>query len=200
MSATQTTTEKAELFKIAVVGSGGVGKSAITLRFVNNTFVDYYDPTIEDSYSKQVLVDGKTVKLEILDTAGQEYEILRDSYMRNNDGFILVYSMVDRSSFEELEKKFMNHIVQCKDGSMDVPMVLVGNKCDLESSRQVQKSVGRDMAKKWNIPFLELSAKQGTNVQECFQAIVRQLREMNEEEDGQPKKDTTDGQKKCLIM
>lgn len=129
-----------------------------------------------------------------------EYEILRDSYMRNNDGFILVYSMVDRSSFEELEKKFMNHIVQCKDGSMDVPMVLVGNKCDLESSRQVQKSVGRDMAKKWNIPFLELSAKQGTNVQECFQAIVRQLREMNEEEDGQPKKDTTDGQKKCLIM
>eukprot|EP00301_Raphidiophrys_heterophryoidea_P024051 c7687_g1_i1.p1 GENE.c7687_g1_i1~~c7687_g1_i1.p1 ORF type:complete len:126 (-),score=27.37 c7687_g1_i1:252-629(-) len=121
--------------KMCVVGAGGVGKSAMTIRFINSGFVSEYDPTIEDSYRKQVQVDGKPFLLDILDTAGQEtYSGLRDSYMRKGDGFLLVYSIDSALSFHEIVE-FRNQIVRVRDRE-DVPMVLVGNKSDL-TDRQV---------------------------------------------------------------
>merc|ERR1711924_105017 len=77
-------------YRIVVVGAGGVGKSALTVRFIQGNFVEKYDPTIEDSYRKQVAVDGVAVLLDIMDTAGQEeYSALRDQYMKTGQGFIL---------------------------------------------------------------------------------------------------------------
>ncbi|KAL9645908.1 hypothetical protein ABK040_001017 [Willaertia magna] len=165
------------IFKIAVVGGGGVGKSAITLRLINNTFIEYYDPTIEDSYSKELTVDGKVVKLEILDTAGQdEYQILRDTFMRDNDGFLLVYSITDKHSFEEMENKFIKHIIQCKDGNSNIPMILLGNKCDLDNLRKVTLKEGREFAKKLEIPFFETSAKGNVNILEGFSQLIREMK------------------------
>lgn len=70
-------------YKIVVVGGGGVGKSALTIQFIQSYFVDEYDPTIEDSYRKQVVIDDKVSILDILDTAGQEeYSAMREQYMR----------------------------------------------------------------------------------------------------------------------
>ncbi|KAJ8390929.1 hypothetical protein AAFF_G00098490 [Aldrovandia affinis] len=117
-------------YKLVVVGAGGVGKSALTIQLIQNHFVDEYDPTIEDSYRKQVVIDGETCLLDILDTAGQEeYSAMRDQYMRTGEGFLCVFAINNTKSFEDIHQ-YREQIKRVKD-SDDVPMVLVGNKCDL---------------------------------------------------------------------
>lgn len=117
-------------YKIVVLGSGGVGKSALTVQFVQGIFVEKYDPTIEDCYRKQVDINGQQCMLEILDTAGTEqFTAMRDLYMKNGQGFVLAYSIVSQATFNDL-MELRDQILRVKD-SLDVPMVLVGNKCDL---------------------------------------------------------------------
>ncbi|KAJ1163107.1 hypothetical protein NDU88_003570 [Pleurodeles waltl] len=121
-------------YKLVVLGSGGVGKSALTVQFVQGIFVEKYDPTIEDSYRKQVEVDCQQCMLEILDTAGTEqFTAMRDLYMKNGQGFALVYSITAQSTFNDLQD-LREQILRVKDTD-DVPMILVGNKCDLEDER-----------------------------------------------------------------
>jgi len=110
-------------YKIVVLGSGGVGKSALTVQFVQNIFVEKYDPTIEDSYRKQVEVDGTQCMLEILDTAGTEqFTAMRDLYMKNGQGFALVYSITSQSTLQDLQE-IREQILRVKDTD-DVPLVL----------------------------------------------------------------------------
>ncbi|UJR31790.1 hypothetical protein I4U23_019268 [Adineta vaga] len=161
-------------YKIVVLGSGGVGKSALTVQFVQGLFVEKYDPTIEDSYRKQVEVDGQQCMLEILDTAGTEqFTAMRDLYMKNGQGFVLVYSITAQSTYNDLVD-LRDTILKVKD-TTDVPMVLVGNKCDLEDERVVGKEVGQTLARNWGSTFLETSAKQKINVNEIFFDLVRQI-------------------------
>ncbi|MGH0167572.1 UNVERIFIED_CONTAM: hypothetical protein FKN15_052703 [Acipenser sinensis] len=90
-------------YKLVVVGAGGVGKSALTIQLIQNHFVDEYDPTIEDSYRKQVVIDGETCLLDILDTAGQEeYSAMRDQYMRTGEGFLCVFAINNSKSFADI--------------------------------------------------------------------------------------------------
>ncbi|KAJ6249663.1 ras-like protein rasd [Anaeramoeba flamelloides] len=164
-------------YKIVVVGGGGVGKSALTIQLVQNHFVDVYDPTIEDSYRRQVVIDEETCLLDILDTAGQEeYSAMRDSYMREGEGFLVVYAINSRNSFDEVSS-FREQITQAKD-SDEVPMIIVGNKNDLENERQVSIGEGQDLAKSFNSPFIETSAKTRTNVEESFFGLVREIRKV----------------------
>merc|ERR1712002_730993 len=161
-------------YKIVVLGSGGVGKSALTVQFVQGIFVEKYDPTIEDSYRKQVEVDGQQCMLEILDTAGTEqFTAMRDLYMKNGQGFLLVYSITAQSTFNDLQD-LREQILRVKDTD-DVPMILVGNKCDLEDERVVGKDQGQNMARHFNCAFLETSAKMKVNVLEIFFDLVRQI-------------------------
>ncbi|CAF1135183.1 unnamed protein product [Rotaria sordida] len=161
-------------YKIVILGSGGVGKSALTVQFVQGLFVERYDPTIEDSYRKQVEVDGQQCMLEILDTAGTEqFTAMRDLYMKNGQGFVLVYSITSQSTYNDLID-LRDIILQVKD-TIDVPMVLVGNKCDLEDERVIEKEVGQTLARHCNATFLETSAKQKINVNEIFFDLVRQI-------------------------
>ncbi|XP_018496058.1 ras-related protein Rap-1b [Galendromus occidentalis] len=168
-------------YKIVVLGSGGVGKSALTVQFVQGVFVEKYDPTIEDSYRKQVEVDGQQCMLEILDTAGTEqFTAMRDLYMRNGQGFALVYSITAQSTFNDLQD-LREQILRVKD-SDDVPMVLVGNKSDVEDERVVGKELGQNLARQFNnCAFLESSAKAKTNVNEIFYDLVRQINRKNPE-------------------
>uniref|UniRef100_A0A8I3PIP7 RAS related n=1 Tax=Canis lupus familiaris TaxID=9615 RepID=A0A8I3PIP7_CANLF len=125
-----------ETHKLVVVGGGGVGKSALTIQFIQSYFVSDYDPTIEDSYTKICTVDGVPARLDILDTAGQEeFGAMREQYMRAGHGFLLVFAINDRQSFNEVGKLF-TQILRVKDRD-DFPIVLVGNKADLETQRQV---------------------------------------------------------------
>eukprot|EP01097_Dermamoeba_algensis_P010780 TRINITY_DN8072_c0_g1_i1.p1 TRINITY_DN8072_c0_g1~~TRINITY_DN8072_c0_g1_i1.p1 ORF type:complete len:187 (-),score=30.51 TRINITY_DN8072_c0_g1_i1:61-621(-) len=162
-------------YKLVIVGGGGVGKSALTIQLIQNHFIDEYDPTIEDSYRKQVTIDDETCLLDILDTAGQEeYSAMRDSYMRTGQGFVVVYSIVSRPSFEEVST-FRSQILRVKDLDK-VPMVLVANKADLDNERQVTTTEGKDLAKAFACPFVETSAKARTNIEECFYECIREIR------------------------
>jgi len=152
-----------------------VGKSCLTIQFIADRFVEDYDPTLEDSYRKQVTVDGNEFLLDIFDTAGQEdFSAVRDQYMRTGDGFLCVYSVTLRNSFDEVEN-FHEHILRVKDLDMTVPFVLVANKCDLECDRKVSKEEGEAVAKKLKCVFMEASAKTKVNVHEAFHALVREI-------------------------
>jgi len=165
-------------YKLVIVGGGGVGKSALTIQLIQNHFIDEYDPTIEDSYRKQVTIDDETCLLDILDTAGQEeYSAMRDQYMRTGQGFLCVYAITSRTSFDEVSS-FREQILRVKDADK-VPLVICGNKCDLEGERQVSKTEGQDLAKSFDCPFLETSAKARINVEEGFFALVREIRKQN---------------------
>jgi len=162
-------------YKLVIVGGGGVGKSALTIQLIQNHFIDEYDPTIEDSYRKQVTIDDETCLLDILDTAGQEeYSAMRDQYMRTGQGFLLVYAITSRSSFDEIAA-FRDQILRVKDKD-HVPMYLVGNKCDLEQERQVTTGEGTDLARSFGCSFCESSAKTRINVEESFYGLVREIR------------------------
>ncbi|CAO3595769.1 unnamed protein product [Absidia cylindrospora] len=175
-------------YKLVMVGGGGVGKSALTIQFIQSHFVDEYNPTIEDSYRKQCVIDGETALLDVLDTAGQEeYSAMREQYMRNGEGFLLVYSITSRMSFEEITT-FYQQICRVKDRDY-FPMVLVANKSDLESDRQVSTQEGRDLAKEFGCQFIETSAKQRINVDEAFHDVVRDIRKYNKEQETRGKHD-----------
>merc|ERR1712159_22050 len=159
-------------YKLVIVGGGGVDKSACTIQLIQNHFIDEYDPTIEDSYRKQVTIDDETCLLDILDTAGQEeYSAMRDQYMRTGEGFLLVYSITSRASFEELNA-FHGQILRVKDADK-VPMVLVGNKADLGEERQVTLVEGEEAGQHFSCPMMEASAKTRMNVEDCFYTLVR---------------------------
>jgi len=182
-------------YKLVVLGSGGVGKSALTVQFVQGIFVEKYDPTIEDSYRKQVEVGSQQAMLEILDTAGTEqFTAMRDLYMKNGQGFVLVYSITAQSTFNDL-MDLRDQILRVKD-TEDVPMVLVGNKCDLEDERVVGKDQGQSLAKQFgNCTFLETSAKMKINVNEIFHDLVRQINQR------QPENTKSERKKKgCTIL
>ncbi|KAL9095406.1 MAG: hypothetical protein Q9165_002277 [Trypethelium subeluteriae] len=178
---------KMTLYKLVVLGDGGL---------CLNHFVETYDPTIEDSYRKQVQIDGQSCMLEVLDTAGQEeYTALRDQWIRDGEGFVLVYSITSRSSFSRIEK-FYHQIQRVKEsvaataGSPTypgapqspglaygpAPVMLVGNKSDRGTEREVSSQEGQALARKLGCDFVEASAKNCVNVEKAFYDVVRSLR------------------------
>ncbi|KAL8696694.1 MAG: hypothetical protein Q9224_002663 [Gallowayella concinna] len=199
-------------YKLVVVGGGGVGKSCLTIQLIQSHFVDEYDPTIEDSYRKQCVIDEEVALLDVLDTAGQEeYSAMREQYMRTGEGFLLVYSITSRQSFEEI-MTFQQQILRVKDKDY-FPIIIVGNKCDLDAERQVSRkgespcrpllsrcdgsiallcpahmmlivrdaTEGEDLARSFGCAFIETSAKSRINVENAFYNIVREIRRYNKE-------------------
>lgn len=163
-------------YKLVVVGDGGVGKSALTIQFFQKLFVTDYDPTIEDSYIQHTEVDGLWCILDVLDTAGQEeFSAMREQYMRKGDGFLLVYSVTDKQSYQNIIH-FHTQILRVKDRDM-YPMLLVANKVDLVHLRKVTEESGRELALKLGIPYIETSAKDPPlNVDAAFHEVVRIIR------------------------
>jgi GTPase KRas len=133
-----------------------------------------------DSYRKQCMIDDEVALLDVLDTAGQEeYSAMREQYMRTGEGFLLVYSITSRQSYEEI-MTFQQQILRVKDRDY-FPMIVVGNKCDLESERQVSKAEGEEMARSFGCRFIETSAKSRINVDMAFYDLVREIRRYNRE-------------------
>jgi len=164
--------------KITVLGGGGVGKTAFTVQLVSHHFVEYYDPTIESSYRQQFIIDEEVAVLDILDTAGQEeFTALQAQWIRSGEGFIILYSIDDHTSFDEVQN-FRTKILNVKDveASNAPPTVLVGNKCDL-TTREVSTKAGQELATAMGCDFFEASAKTRHNVQESVFQLVRRIRE-----------------------
>jgi len=169
-------------YRLVVLGDGGVGKSALTLQYVQHNFIDYHDPTIEDAYQQRTVIDTEPCLLDILDTAGQvEFTAMREQYMRCGEGFIICYSITDRHSYLEAEE-YRNLILKVR-AQENVPVVLVANKIDLSASgqRKVSPEEGRDLADKFRCPFIETSAAHRNHVDEVFHTLVREIRKRQEE-------------------
>ncbi|RIB20014.1 ras-like protein [Gigaspora rosea] len=170
-------------YKLVVVGGCGTDKSVLILQFIQAHFVDEYDPTIEYCFRKPCVIDDEVALLDILDTNGQEeYSVMREPYryMRTGEGFLLVYSITSRNSFDEIST-FYQQILRVKDKDY-FPAIVVANKCDLEMERQVSEQEDRELAKQLNCKFIETSVKKRINVDEAFYNLVREIRKYNKEQ------------------
>lgn len=167
-----------ESYCISVLGTGGVGKSALTLRFIRDIFVEEWDPTIEDAYRKTVEVDSQMCSVEILDTAGQDdFLSLRPQWMIDKDAYVFVYSMCSKNSLHELEHFFELH--QQINAERNVPIIMVANKKDLKPSKNkewVSTEEGKNVAEKYGAQYYETSAYSGENVELVFKQCVRDIR------------------------
>jgi len=164
------------LFKLLLIGDSGVGKSCLLLRFADDTYTESYISTIGVDFKIRTIdLDGKTIKLQIWDTAGQErFRTITSSYYRGAHGIIVVYDVTDFESFNNV-KSWLHEIDRyaCEN----VNKLLVGNKCDLESSRKVTTEQAKEFADSLGIEFLETSAKNSTNVENAFQRMAFQIKQ-----------------------
>lgn len=171
------------LFKVIVIGSGGVGKSALTLQFMYDEFVEDYEPTKADSYRKKIMLDGKEAQIDILDTAGQEdYAAIRDNYFRSGEAFLCVYSILDQESLTATEE-LREQVLRVKNDDKTTPFLLVGNKTDLDNRRAVSQDTALELARQWGVPYVETSAKTRQNVDQVFIELMRMIRDRRAQQD-----------------
>ena len=159
--------------KVAILGSGAIGKSSLTYRFLNKETLENHDATIEDKYKTYERIENENVEIEVLDTAGEEdYQNLRDSWINYAEGFILAYAINDKKSFDYLNELY-NRIVSMK--GMSCPIVIAGNKSDLVDERVVSEEEGRQLGVKLGLPFIETSAKENKNCKEIFMDVAQRI-------------------------
>lgn len=194
------------LHKVIMVGIAGVGKSALTLQFMYDEFVEDYEPTKADSYRKKVVLDGEEVQIDILDTAGQEdYAAIRDNYFRSGEGFLVVFSITEHESFTATAE-FREQILRVKAEEDKIPLLVVGNKSDLEDRRQVSVEEARGKAEEWGVQYVETSAKTRANVDKVFFDLMREVRgkKMSENKDkngkGKNKKNKKSFKERCCLL
>ena len=160
--------------KIAVLGKGVVGKSSLTYRFINYDVSTEHDATIEDRYKSNLNIEGTNYEVEILDTAGEEdYQNMMDMWISFGEGFLLVFAINDKESFNLIKSK-RDRILRGKHG-VKFPILLVGNKADLENERQVNYSEAKELADKWEIEYIETSAKTNFNCKEAFEMLAQKI-------------------------
>mmetsp|Transcript_9136 Transcript_9136/g.14051 ORF Transcript_9136/g.14051 Transcript_9136/m.14051 type:complete len:217 (-) Transcript_9136:276-926(-) len=166
---------KKVLVKIIIIGNSGVGKTALLHQYVSGQFIQEHKSTIgADFHTSELVIDNKTITLQIWDTAGQErFQSLGNAFYRGADACILVYDIADRKSFDDLDDwrtKFMNQA--SIENREDYPFLLLGNKSDLEQQRQVQRSDGQSYAQSNSMKFYETSAKTGDNIRDAISDVA----------------------------
>lgn len=167
------------VFNVVVLGAGGVGKTSLVARFVKNEFPEIHNPTVEDLYEKPIhLRKGVSAFLQVLDTAGTyQFPAMRRVTLQFGEAFIIVYGVNDPDSLEEA-LKLQQEIYEAK-GTEDVPMVIVGNKCDLASTRTdeplVRRAIASTLLRGNNCVLAETSAKYDVNVSGVFTALMGQI-------------------------
>ncbi|KAL2918254.1 GTP-binding protein [Polyrhizophydium stewartii] len=172
--------------KVAVLGSRAVGKSSLTVQFVENHFAETYYPTIENTFTKIVKYKGEEYATEIIDTAGQdEFSLLNSKHAIGIHGYVLVYSIASRQSFEIC--KILRDKILDFTGIDWVPIVLVANKVDLHAQRQVPTEEAQAIAAEWNCSYIETSAKHNQNIVKVFDLMLSEI-EKTRGEPGEPDK------------
>jgi small GTP-binding protein len=161
-------------FKFIIIGSSGVGKTAILKRLVEDTFSLESQSTIGVEFDSTVIeVDGQQVKLQIWDTAGQErFRSIAKAYFRNAVGVILVFDIAERKTFDEVNM-WLNDVHSLCDPTAVV--ILIGNKTDLAQERVVTLAEAEQFAQHHQLTYLETSAMNGTNVREAFVRVATQI-------------------------
>ncbi|XP_051818491.1 GTPase NRas-like [Antechinus flavipes] len=185
-------------YKLVVMGSCGVGKSALTNRFFQKQLVTDYTSSALDLYQIVVVVDGDPCQLIIWDSLGGEQQYDQwEAFMRWGDGFLCVYAVDYIKTFVDLNL-FWDKLQEIK-GTSRVPMVLVANKTD-QAHWLVDSDLGQEAAKNFGVPFVETSAKTGQNVEHAFHQLVRQIRRVRAEVLPDAEQNRGCGFKYCTIM
>jgi len=167
------------LFKIVLIGDSGVGKSCLLLRFADDAFTESHMTTIGvDFRFRTIKVGDKTVKLQIWDTAGQErFRTITSAYYRGADGIVMVYDVTDEKTFTHVND-WLNEVNRY--ASERTCKLLIGNKSD-RTDKKVTQETAQAFADKLDVPFLEASAKEATNVEEAFLTMAKKLIEIREQ-------------------
>lgn len=152
------------IFKILLVGNSAVGKSSLLMRFAEDLFSESFLPTIGVDFKiRTIEAAGSKVKLQMWDTAGQErFKSILNSYYKGAHGILLVFDITDKQSFKDLQVWLAE--VE-KYGRQDIVKILIGNKKDLESQRQVTTAEAKQFAESLGMKYLETSAKDGLNIE-----------------------------------
>ncbi|KAK2669873.1 hypothetical protein RAB80_014010 [Fusarium oxysporum f. sp. vasinfectum] len=169
-------------YKLVAIGGSGTGTSRLVNQ-ASSRFIDEYDPAIEDTHRKICVIDDEVALLDVLDSADQDvYSAMREQYIRTGEGFLLVYSITSRQSFEEITT-FQQQVLRVKDKDY-FPILLVGNNCSLESERDVSRQEAEALARSFGYPFIEVDARSRVNIDEVFYDLVREIRRYNREISG----------------
>ena len=157
-------------FKVLFVGDASVGKTCLMNRFIHNRFDEGYMSTIGVTfYTKIYDYKGNKIKLQLWDTAGQErFHSITSNYFRNADGILFIYDITNINSFEGVK----DWIKESEDYDNNIQKILLGNKCDLIDSREVQKEEVALFCKEKKMDFYETSAKENINLDEAFKRMV----------------------------
>ena len=173
------------ILKILIIGDSGTGKSALSSRFYDRSFTDFYSSTIGiDFRVKTILLDNIRIKLQIWDTSGNDrFKSITSVYYKNSDGFVILYDVSDPLSFSNVTK-WMDYIYKYVKPQYSISheefkkhIILVGNKIDLNQPARVRYNEGKDLADRLGIHFLEASVKQNINVKEIFETLTQNIRD-----------------------
>ena len=159
--------------KILLIGDSEVGKTSLLLKYIDHIFPEQHIATIGDEYKdKYIIKDNYDIRLQIWDTAGQErFHSISKNIYRNTNGVLFVYDMTKRESFLSIK----NWIKDLQNVDDEIKGIIIGNKSDLEEKREIQKEELVDIAKKYEMKYLETSAKNNINVNEGFELIVEEI-------------------------
>lgn len=170
------------LFKLLLIGDSGVGKTSVLFRFSDDAFNSTFISTIGIDFKIRTIELGdKKIKLQIWDTAGQErFRTITTAYYRGAMGILLVYDITNEKSFENI-KTWIKNIEQ--HASADVEKMILGNKCDMEDKRKITTAQGEQLAKEYNVKFMETSAMNRTNVERAFTEIASDIKQKMDSRD-----------------
>eukprot|EP00301_Raphidiophrys_heterophryoidea_P027846 c9850_g1_i1.p1 GENE.c9850_g1_i1~~c9850_g1_i1.p1 ORF type:complete len:205 (-),score=51.91 c9850_g1_i1:349-963(-) len=163
------------LFILVLIGDSGVGKSSLLNQFSENTFTDNYIMTSGiDLKVHSLEIDGRSVRLQIWDTAGQErFRSISSTYYRGAHGIVIVYDITNPESFNNVSR-WLADVAKFAKGNVN--KILVGNKLDLASARQVTEKEAMDFASSNELAYVEASARTGANVGHVFETLTKQIR------------------------
>ena len=168
------TNRNRDTVNICMLGQSGVGKSPFVIQFVQNHYVDEYDPTIEDSYRKQIMYEDRPLLLDILDTCGlEEFSALRDQWLRSAEAFIICFACDRLESIDEITV-LSEQIARVKDQKIQqIPIVLAGTKYDLEDQHVFNPDDMQRLADDLNASLIYTSARYNINITETFRKTAR---------------------------
>ncbi len=193
-----------EKIKVLTLGNGDVGKSSFITRYTEDKFLETYLLTTGfDVKTKDIVLNDKKYKIALYDTAGQErYRAMAYNVIKNADGIILMFSVTSQSSFDSISE-WMKNIRNMKP--KEFPVILLGNKIDLEENRVISKKEGEELAQKYELSFYETSNKTGENIEKsCLDVInkiiIEKEKEKEEEKKNNKNKSNTNDKKKNIKL
>ena len=161
------------MFKVVLIGDMKVGKTNIVSRYIKNEFNKDSMSTIGVEFgSKELVIEGHNVKVQIWDTAGQEkYKSITNAYYKGAKGAFVVYDITNKNSFDNADN-WLNNLRASADKKCSI--ILIGNKSDLEDKREISIEQGEEKAKNSEIAFMETSALSGDNIDKAFEMMINE--------------------------